>query len=145
MAENSSLRSYDPDAHVLTLGDIEVVGAAEGSMFAFSPTSQTWETKVGAKGAVVRQKRHDRTATMTVRLQYGSPTNARLSALHQADIDSNDGKGALLLKDLNGTTRIEAAEAWVAGWPEYDIGADAPDVEWTIMLASAKVVIGEAA
>jgi len=137
------VRTYDPKQVVLTFGAILITGYASGTFInAERSNSPTFEKERGADGTVDRVNKNALDLTITLTVKQTSLVNAALSEAHAADQLTNKGIRPLLLKDLNGTTLISAAQAWI----ENDANVEFADVlsgrEWVFATGPAEKVTG---
>lgn len=138
--------NYDPNTHVLVWKGHEVRGYADGVHIKTERNEDSASLKVGARGDMIRQKKRNRSGMVTVTLLRSSPSNSYFSAVLIAD-EAEDaavdaGVGALFLKDLNGTTIAEAAEAWIRKPSDDEVGDEAENREWIIECAALKFAPG---
>lgn len=133
------MKNYDPAQLIITFGNIALTaGFAPDTFATFEPADKLWTTTVGAAGEVVRSKSRNKTGTLTVRLLQSSVINDLLSAIQAEDELSNTGVRALQVRDLNGTTLLTAADAWIEDRPHSEWAAVAGQREW--VFAGAKWV-----
>ena len=95
-------------------------------------------------GDVARARTNDRRGTVTFKLMQTSDTNALLSALRNADLlaPNGAGVGALEVRDLQGTTLLSAAEAWIKKMPQTAFDREIGAREWVIRCAVLEGVVG---
>lgn len=139
------MKQYDPKQVVISIAGLLVAsGFAEDSMVKVAFTTPRFETKVGVDGEVTRSRMYDRRATVTVSLMQSSQGNDVLSTLLNRDTRGANGAGvgAFLLKDLNGTTLLSGAAAWVKGMPETEFGKSVGTRAWEIEVAELEGVVG---
>jgi hypothetical protein len=88
----------------------------------------------GADGHVARCATNNRLFTIELSFKGTSAEHAKLTGIHIADLESTNGAGVapLLLKDANGSTIVQTAEAWIEGMPEQAHGITKPDVTWVL-------------
>lgn len=139
------MSNYDPGRIVATFKGIPVLGFMDGTFIEAQRNEDAFSVAVGAQGDVARVRNRNVTGTVKMTLQAVSPTNDRLSAQHAADVVSGVGEGALLVKDLNGTTLLHAESAWIKKLPDVAYSADLPGREWTFECADLEMVVGGAA
>lgn len=104
--------------------------------FEVAPEGPAFADEAGADGSVVRYATNEKRANATIVLKGSSEENARLTALHAADVAATNGQGVVsfLLKDNNGTTLVSTDKAWITGMPTKTMAAAPGDVTWTIRL-----------
>lgn len=108
-------------------GLVSVEVAPEGAAFA---------DEVGVDGHVVRYRTGENRANLNVVLKGSSEENAKLSAIHAADLAATNGLGVVpvLVKDQNGTTLFATDKAWITSLPTKTAAAAPGDVTWVIRL-----------
>jgi len=135
-------KNYDPGRIVVIWNGIQIQGYAHDSFVKCSRNEDTFTQKVGANGDVVRIRNRNRMGKVVLTLQDTSPSNDLLSQAAQADERTGLGFGPLLVKDLNGTTVVQAANAWITKPADVEYGADTGNNEWTITCAELEMTIG---
>jgi len=136
---------YDPKSITLSIcGALISGGFSEDSIVKVTQGAKRFEKMVGALGDVCRVKQHDRTAMVTISLMQSANANDVLSAILSRDENSPNGAGvgAFVLKDLQGTTLITAAHAWIDGYPESEFGKKVNGRSWEITLADCEILVG---
>lgn len=131
-------RIYDPNEISVSLAGVPLSGFADGEFISIAMESDAFSDVVGTDGEVSRSKSNDRRATITISLMQTSPSNDRLSALHNLDLAANNGAGvgAFLVRDRNGTSVFEADECWIMKAPDVSFDRTATSREWTLRAAS---------
>ena len=135
-------KTYDPKKIILTFRGILVRGYAGGTFINVNREADGFTKSVGASGDVTRVRSNDRSGTVAVTLQAESPANDALSAVAIADELTGDQTGALLLKDLNGTTLIRAEAAWIRKFPEFEYADEGGNREWMFDCAELEMLVG---
>jgi hypothetical protein len=141
------LRQYEPIQVVASwatvFGSIDVVdGAVEGEFLGVAMDNKRWSIEGDRAGNATRVKNNRRTGTVTITLSASSPTNAVLSALAQVDDGTENVVGLLLIKDLSGTTLIEADGAFIEDIPDLGFGSDRGSRVWVFRCASVTKYVG---
>lgn len=132
-------RRYNPiDIKITWLGII-FQGYADGTFVNASRNAASYSNSIGAQGDVVRVASNDRTGLVTVTLLQSSPTNALLATKHTLDERGVPQIGPLLIKDLNGPTRVTATDAWIEKPADVEYGNSVSNREW--VLACANMII----
>ena len=134
--------TYDPARVLCSLGPVLLNGFAEGDAITVERASDEESNVAGVDGNVVRVKNASRLATVTVRLQGGSPANVGLRAMRALAnplLPSLD-QGAFLMKDLNSGVQLVSDVAWVSSEPLPSLSQDAPVMEWKISCAFLQVI-----
>jgi hypothetical protein len=139
------MKNHDPKRYVLVFKGHQLRGYADGTFIEVERLTDTFSESVGAQGDVVRIKSHDRRGTVTAQLQSASPSNDVLSAWAIAGEEGNTvdaDVGALLVKDLNGTTVASAMEAWIVKPPNIGVATDHSPRQWVFRCANLKMLVG---
>jgi len=98
--------------------------------------SNGFEDEVGSGGEVVRIKKLDGRASVTLTLTGYSSDNLILSALHEADLLAPNGVGVGILFAEQGNDKFMAAKAWIQKAPDRDYAGDKiGDCEWVFRCA----------
>lgn len=135
-------KNYDPGAIVVVYNGIQVQGYASDTFVKVSRDESSFKLKKGADGAGTRSLNRNRAGKIVVTLDQASPTNDLLSAMLVLDEATGTGFGEALVKDLNGTSLAQAANAWLDKPAEGEFAAEAKDREWTIYCDDLSVLIG---
>ena len=133
------LKTYDADqVTVAFAGVILDSGWADGQFVRIEWETPQFSDVAGTDGEVTRSKSNDRRATITISLMQTSDGNAELSAIAAKDrLEPNGaGVGALQVRDLNGNSLHEAAEAWISKTPDVSYEREAVAREWTLRCAN---------
>lgn len=101
-----------------------------------SSEGDAFADEVGVDGHVVRYRTGENRANLTLVVKGSSEENAKLSAIHAADLASTNGAGVIpvLVRDQNGTTLFATDKAWIKGRPTKTAAAAPGDVTWVIRL-----------
>ena len=130
-----------------SLGPIDISsigGFAEGSVIKYVHDDAWFGVKKGADGSVTRYRIPASVAKITFTLAQSSIVNDLLSARLISDHNTPGGSGigAVLLKDLGGTTLVSAAHAFIEAPPQAEFGVEVGDREWSIVLMDAQPFFG---
>lgn len=136
------MRQLDPSLYVVTFRGIPIEGFATDSFINVAYNADTWSVHIGGKGEVTRVLNPDETATITLTLSQASPSNDMLSTIATTDRNNKNGYGALLIKDLNGTTVYKCATAWIVKLPDSAFGSTHQDRAWAIYCEKLKGFVG---
>lgn len=132
MAQDTTVRTYDPKKVTITFGPIIVTGFAEGTFLAIARNGDIFEKSKGADGTVDRINRNATDYAVTVTIKQTSLTNDALSAVMNADILDNQGVLPFTVKDLGGTTLFFASQAWIGKDPDDEHADALGSREWRI-------------
>ena len=138
----SIFANYDPGQLITTFDGNPIVGFADGVMVKASRKTDTFSMNVGTQGDVARVRSQDKTGEVVITLQQSSPTNDYFSSVLLLDEQFGLSVGPLLIKDLNGTTVISAAIAWLKKPADSEFGKDLTNREWTFECAELKMLVG---
>lgn len=135
-------KAFDPAMCIFTLGGIEIKGYAPGSKLTAS-FPEVFTKVVGLDGEVARGKTNNETSQWKLSLLQTSVSNDVLQTFLDADKNAVGGTIVpLFYKNLNGTTIITAASAWIVGPPEYSLAGEVGVNEWTIDCGETLTFIG---
>ena len=137
-------KDYDPAGIQMIFAGNPITGYAAGTFVNAERTNDTYQTVAGADGEAARAKSNDRSGTVTFTLMQTSAANDLLSALALADELTGDGVGPLLIKDLNGTTLVQAETAWVQKPANVEFGQEMSEREWVIATGFLQIFPGGA-
>lgn len=135
-------RNYDPAKHTLSFKGIIILGFDEGTFIKAERSQQAFMKKVGATGDVTRARNRDRTGMLTFTLMKGSPANDLLSAVQIADELTGLGYGPLLMKDLSGTSVVQADNAWIQKMPDFEAAVEPGGVQWILDMEVMNLFVG---
>lgn len=135
-------RNYDPGRIVMVWNGIQIQGIGPDTFVKAVRNEDNFTEQVGANGDVVHVRNRNRTGKVTFTLQDASPTNDQLSALANADERTGLGYGALMIKDLNGTTLIQCANARIQKYADAEYAADGGTNDWILMCAELEMFLG---
>jgi len=134
--------NYDPGRVVVTFRGVLLQGFMDGTFVSAERTEDAYTMPVGAGGDVTRVRSRNRTGSVTATLMAASPVNDLLSAIAAIDEETGLGTGALLVKDLMGTTLCNASVAWIKKMPVGEYATDASARAWVFDCAELKMHIG---
>ena len=127
-----SLRTYDPKQVAVIIAGQIISGFADGTFVNVERDEDTWSLQVGADVEATRAKSNNKSGTLTVTLQQGSPSNAVLAALATADELTNTGIFSFLIKDNSGNSLHLAETAYIQKPAGSEYGREAGTREWVI-------------
>jgi len=135
-------KNYDPGRVIVVFNGVQLQGYGPDTFVKCSRDEDAFEEQVGANGDVVRVRNRNRMGKVVVTLQDASPSNDLLSIMAQSDELTGLNYGPLMVKDLNGTTLVQAANAWIKKTSDVEYAADAGVNEWTIACAELEMFAG---
>jgi hypothetical protein len=127
-----ALKNYSIRTCHLNLGGIPI---AEGLVsFTIEPEGDRFDDEVSADGDVCRFDTGEVRHKGTLVLKGYSRENEKLSAIHQADVESENGAGIFVLsfRDEQGSTVMLTDEAYIKGMPGAGYSQKREDTSWTI-------------
>lgn len=136
--------NYDPGRVVASFRGIPFLAYMDGTFISAERTNDAFSMQVGAGGDVTRVRSRDLTGSVTFTLQAASPTNDLLSAVAAEDELFGTGYGALMIKDLNGNTLLEAPTAWIRKLPTTEFSDEASGREWVLDCSELIMFVGGA-
>lgn len=140
MAANDSIKVYNPDEVVMTIGPVILEsGFAEDTFIEIEQDTDDTEDVVGVDGEVTVSRTNDRRATATFTLMQTSNGNDGLSALSTLTRNAPAMAGAIhpfIIKDLNGRSLYTAQNSWVAAPPSVTFGRKATERAWKVRIAN---------
>lgn len=135
-------RNYDPGRIVLVWNGIQIQGYGPDTFVKASRNEDNFTEQVGANGDVVHVRNRNRTGKVTFTLQDASPSNDLLSAAAIADELSGLQVGPVMIKDLNGTTLVQCANARIQKYADLEYAAAAGTNDWILMCAELEMFLG---
>jgi len=125
--------TWDPKEVIVNYGGSILGGFADGTMVNIAPHDADYFKKVvGADGEVQRHKSANNTHQVTVTLLQTSDSNAELYTQLETDKLTGKNMKPLTITDNNGTLMGYWPQAWIRGDPEFPMGKENEDREWTI-------------
>ncbi len=143
----TELREYNPikvvGSFATPAGSIDILDATiDGEFLSEAPDNTRWAREFDQFGNATRTRKNNRGGAMAVTISASSPTNAKLSALVQADDVSSGVVGMLKFKDLNGNTVVECDGAFLEDMPPIAFGSDRGARTWTWQCAAIRKFVG---
>ena len=126
-----STKCYDLKKWALIVDGIPVIGVGGENVLTVKRSEDSYTKQVGVLGEVTRSKQYNKTGEIVFKLMQASPLNNVFSGLRMLDDMSNAGVVPIVLKDFNSLTIITCPEAWIRKNPDYELGKDSKEVEWT--------------
>lgn len=134
------IATWDASQLAMSFGNILIDGGfGENSIAKFEPEDTYWGVHKGGDGSITRYKKLTKVGKLTITHGQSSILNDLMSAQMQADHATPGGAGlsAFQLKDLNGTTLVTAAHAFIEGPPSAEWAPEVKEREWVIILMDA--------
>lgn len=136
------MKEIDPKSIIMTWNRIDITGIAGDTFLEVEYDENSFEDEVGADGEVTRIKNADERGSVTFHLGQASETNDRLTAMAIRDRKTSNGYGALMIKDLKGTTLYAADESWIQKIAKGEHAKGHTNRSWVIRCAKLRVFIG---
>lgn len=133
---------YTPDQVIVSFKGYDIFGFMDGTFIDIEREEDGFTKHVGARGDVTRTQNMNRSGKITITLMMGSPSNDVLSLFYNDDEKDRDQVGPFLLKDLSGTTRVQATDAWIMKLPKIERAKEAGSVQWVFECAELVVRAG---
>lgn len=125
---------------------IPVRGLMRGTHIKAARDEKAFSLDVGAHGDATAIQNHNKAGKAVFTLQQQSPTNDLFSAkMRLAEIGGlikNITRGALLLEEFNGTTIIDASDAFLEGFADVEYSTEGTGREWTFLCPELEVFVG---
>ncbi|SRR6266571_432236 len=136
--------NLDPARHIIDVGGVRIGGYAAGSYITITQVADAFNDEAGSDGEVARVKSNDGRVDVTIKLLQTSASNDYLSGLHKADRAAPNGKGVVSfqMQDLDGTTIVSGAKAWIVRYPDGDEDRTPKSREWKLRIANGDRVVG---
>lgn len=125
-------KTYDPGLIIMTFGPYILTGVVDGTFVKASRNEDTFKVYVGADGSPSRSRSRNKSGSIEFTLAQTSPSNDALAAAAAADELLGTGVYPCMVKDLNGTTLVAAAESWVRKPADVEEGKEVGPRIWTI-------------
>jgi hypothetical protein len=134
--------SYNLNAVSCVVGGALISGAAEDGLVEIEFDDDAWTLTKGADGTAVRSKTNDRSATVTIRLMPGSPSNLVLQAIFAADELSGLGAVPFALRDPSSNDTFTSAGLWVQKLPGRNFTREVTSSEWVCRAGTMVAAFG---
>lgn len=134
--------TYDPSNIKMVWGGIIISGYADGTFVHVERASDSYQKVVGAGGEVMRTRLRDASGAIKFTLMPTSQCNDSLSAVAAQDDADNTGVLPLSIEDINGTTLLSSAHAWVKKTADVDFGKEPANREWTLECDVLNMFVG---
>ena len=145
-----NVQEYDSDQQFIEVAGVAISqgagqsGFADGEFLSIKfPEGFTFVK--GTDGTIARSKTNDPSCEIMLNLLQTNSANAALSALYALDINQPNGAGigSFVLKDLQGTTFVICATAWINKPADITLDRGAKGRSWPITgILSAAPIIG---
>ena len=129
------LGTYDPQAVVLTIDKIPVVGFSDGDAITVERSEDFSNETVGIKGEVSRAINRNATGTLTVTLQHNSPSVAQFEQMMHADYPP-----VITIEcfDPASAEKFSASYGWLKTDASHTFGDEVGSREYTFFLSNIR-------
>ena len=134
--------NYEPSRVIISVGGVNIDGFADGTFISAERTNDTFTKVTGADNRTTRIKQNDFSGTFTFTLLQSSLSNDVLTGFMVLDESTNDGVVPIIVKDLEGTTLLAAAQAWVRKPPVIEYSKDDSNREWMLDCGDMDIFAG---
>jgi hypothetical protein len=138
----SLLKQFDPGQFLINWSGIPFGGYAEGTMAKLVKNKPDYTMKPGSTGEQLVVFNRDKSGYLEVHLLQSSSTNDALSAKRKIALAGGPFTGALLVRDLNGTTEFSGEQCFLESIPESEWGDEGKDRVWKIIIPDLDAFIG---
>lgn len=115
-------------------------GYGDGAAIKFEKVKPDVVTKEGADGSVAFSETNSRQWKVTLTFLSTSTANAKLSAIKQ--LPAAAAIGPFAVADLSGASTFLSPKARIETWPNFELGAEPTNVEWSFICAECVVFWG---
>jgi hypothetical protein len=130
-----TLKNYSGNAVKAQFGVVPLnSGLGEDDFIKITQQNENFTYKGGLDGSGTRSKTLNTYTVVEVSIMQSSDVNILLSAILNADLESDGGSGIMpfAVVDTNGTSKFICAESWIVGPPEKAYGREAELNVWKI-------------
>jgi hypothetical protein len=136
------IKKYNPKKINASWFNIPFLGYMDGTFIEVEYAEDAVTTHVGSQGDVSLILNANMMATLTVTLVQGSPTNERLSKLVPNAAANRLPTGPINMSDLNGSTLVSGASAFIKKLPKIEFGKTITGRQWAIIIPEAQIFAG---
>jgi hypothetical protein len=122
---------------------IQFLGYMDGTFIEIEFAEDAVTTHVGSQGDVSVVLNANRMATVTMTIIQGSPTNDQLSKQVPDARRNFLPTGAFSITDLNGTTLVQAKNAFIRKTAKIEFGKSITGRQWVFVLPEAEIFVGQ--
>lgn len=140
----SLLKTWDPAALITTWRGILIGGYAEDSQVKIARDEASFTLKVGTTGEVVRSRNRRRSGYVEFHLMQTSASNDLLSAAMIEDENFGTGTGALLIRDVLGTTIVNGDQCFLEKPADSEFAKEAGERVWKVIVPDMAMFVGGA-
>lgn len=132
--------TYAPENCSLIVAGFKVTGFLEDKLVEIKQAGDYFVTSRTADGKISRVNRKSDYFTITVNLQFTSPSNTMFGSWLAADRLTSAGQLPVFFKDNSTGTTITALEAYVLKQPQTNRSRGMESMEWEICLPESVVI-----
>lgn len=142
MANTGNVKTYDAKLLSITFLGIIVNDFADGDFVTISGLADNFDFVSGADGSENRNNKNMLGADVVITCSQTSTTNDLFSTVHTADKLANTGKGALIIKDLGGTSILSSPQAYIKGYADAGFGNSLGTRAWNFRAPNSITNVG---
>lgn len=125
------------------IGTVDIKeGAVDGEFLSTARDNPNWTREHDQAGNTTRVRNHHKGGTLPITISASSALNDILSRAVFLDEQTSDVIGDIEVEDLNGTTKIIATDACLAGPPDPRFGANRGEHTWIFECGSIDIFLG---
>lgn len=132
----ATVKTYKPSQVSLQIAGYQLGGLVSISVSFNSPQFKTIR---GIRGQNTRVRNTDNSLVITIEVLQTSVTNDLLSSIVFEDLKTGNGRLAVYLSDLSGTTKIQSTNAFVESYADFQFNNNLTTRSWKISLLSTEV------
>lgn len=129
-------KTYDGKQVLISVGDRQISGYADGDFLEMVPRSAVNEDYLGTDGEVTIAPTNDTRVDITITLAQSSSSNDILS-----ELCTLGGTHQFSARDLLGTTNVEGS-CWFRQRPSSTFGRTVGNRQWQLTVEAKTIVIG---
>lgn len=137
-----NVKTYAPDEVTVWFGSTRLTGFFDGTHIEIKRDEDAVMKHTGNDGAVTRALNRNKGGSVTVTLTQSADVNDMLSGYAAADEETGAGYQSLFIKDLRGTTLVEAPFAWVKKLPDTAFAKEIQGRAWEFDCAELIMNVG---
>lgn len=134
-------KTYNPAKVAVSFAGFPLSGFGD-TFISAERNEDAFAVVIGADGEASRVANANKSGRVTITLKQTSLSNDVLSNLAVADELGNLSTGALMVKDVSGTTVLLAQEAWIVKRPTVEFGKEGSDREWILETGNLEIFSG---
>lgn len=125
-------KTYNSRKVIVTFAGTRITGMADGDFVSAARNGDSFTLTKGADGEGARAANPDKSGKVTITLLQTSSSNDFLQAQLDLDERTDQGKGAVFIRDLSGRTLVESPEGWLTKPADVALSKEVGGREWVI-------------